>query len=128
MLFRSELVYQMGADLARQCRRLGVHVNFAPTVDVNNNPNNPVVSTPNFLLPGIIANGIQTQMFTALRTSFITQYVVSRTANSGGNDQYFLTNANSTKDEQKRLKKLAALMKGYEAHAKKHGVNLYIPH
>ena len=65
-------------------------------LDVNDNPNNPVVSTPNFLLPGIIANGIQTQMFTALRASFITQYAVSRTANSGGNDQYFFTNANST--------------------------------
>ncbi|MDB5268735.1 MAG: hypothetical protein JWP58_1775 [Hymenobacter sp.] len=65
-------------------------------LDVNNNPNNPVVSTPNFLLPGIIANGIQTQMFTALRTPYITQYVVSRTANSGGNDQYFFTNAQST--------------------------------
>ena len=65
-------------------------------LDVNNNPNNPVVSTPNFLLPGIISNGIQVQMFTALRTPFITQYAVSRTANSGGNDQYFLTNANST--------------------------------
>ena len=65
-------------------------------LDVNDNPNNPVVSTPNFLLPGIIANGIQTQMFTALRTPYITQYVVSRTANSGGNDQYYFTNAQST--------------------------------
>lgn len=65
-------------------------------LDVNNNPNNPVASTPNFLLPGIISNGIQTQMFTALRTPYITQYVVSRTANSGGNDQYFFTNAQST--------------------------------
>ncbi|HEX8326529.1 MAG TPA: SusD/RagB family nutrient-binding outer membrane lipoprotein [Hymenobacter sp.] len=65
-------------------------------LDVNDNPNNPVVTTPNFLLPNIIANGIQTQMFTALRTPFITQYVVSRTANSGGNDQYFFTNAQST--------------------------------
>ena len=65
-------------------------------LDVNNNPNNPVVSTPNFLLPGIIANGIQTQMFTSLRTPYITQYVVSRTTNSGGNDQYFFTNAQST--------------------------------
>ncbi|WP_210518504.1 SusD/RagB family nutrient-binding outer membrane lipoprotein [Hymenobacter terricola] len=65
-------------------------------LDVNNNPNNPVVSTPNFLLPGIISNGIQTQMFTALRTPYITQYVVSRTANSGGNDQYYFTNAQST--------------------------------
>jgi len=65
-------------------------------LDVNDNPNNPVVSTPNFLLPGIIANGIQTQMFSALRTAYITQYVVSRTTNSGGIDQYFLTNAQST--------------------------------
>jgi hypothetical protein len=65
-------------------------------LDVNTNPNNPVVSTPNFLLPNVIANGIQTQMFTALRTPYITQYIVSRTANSGGNDQYYFTNAQST--------------------------------
>ena len=65
-------------------------------LDVNSNPNNPVVSTPNFLLPNVISNGIQTQMFTALRTPYITQYIVSRTANSGGNDQYYFTNAQST--------------------------------
>jgi hypothetical protein len=65
-------------------------------LDVNNNPNNPTTTTPNFLLPNIISNGIQTQMFTALRTPFITQYVVSRTANSGTNDQYIFTNAQST--------------------------------
>jgi len=65
-------------------------------LDVNDNPNNPISSTPNFLLPGIISNGIQTQMFTSLRTPYITQYLVSRTRNSGGNDQYYLTNANST--------------------------------
>ena len=65
-------------------------------LDVNDNPNNPVASTPNFLLPGIIANGIQVQMFTSLRTPFITQYLVSRTVNSGTNDQYYFTNAQST--------------------------------
>ena len=65
-------------------------------LDVNTNPNNPTSSTPNFLLPNIISNGIQTQMFTALRTPYIEQYVVSRTANSGGNDQYLFTNAQST--------------------------------
>ncbi len=43
-----DLLYQMGADLARQCRRLGIHVNFAPTVDVNNNPNNPVINFRSF--------------------------------------------------------------------------------
>lgn len=64
-------------------------------LDVNNNPNNPSTTTPNFLLPNIIANGIQTQMFTALRTPYITQYVVSRTAASGI-DRYYLTTAQST--------------------------------
>jgi hypothetical protein len=64
-------------------------------LDVNNNPNNPVVSTPNFLLPGIISNGIQTQMFTSLRLPYLTQYVASRTANASA-DQFLLTNANST--------------------------------
>ncbi|GAB3990955.1 glycoside hydrolase family 3 N-terminal domain-containing protein [Spirosoma daeguense] len=42
------LLYQMGANLARQARRLGVHVNFAPTVDINNNPNNPVINFRSF--------------------------------------------------------------------------------
>lgn len=42
------LIYQMGASLARQARRLGVHVNFAPSVDVNNNPNNPVINFRSF--------------------------------------------------------------------------------
>ncbi|QJW88642.1 serine hydrolase [Spirosoma taeanense] len=42
------LIYQMGANLARQARRLGVHVNFAPSVDVNNNPNNPVINFRSF--------------------------------------------------------------------------------
>lgn len=42
------LIYQMGANLARQSRRLGIHVNFAPTVDVNNNPNNPVINFRSF--------------------------------------------------------------------------------
>ncbi|WP_461094343.1 glycoside hydrolase family 3 N-terminal domain-containing protein [Spirosoma gilvum] len=42
------LIYRMGANLARQARRLGMHINFAPTVDVNNNPNNPVINFRSF--------------------------------------------------------------------------------
>ena len=37
------LLYDMGHEIARQFRRLGMHVNFAPVVDVNNNPANPVI-------------------------------------------------------------------------------------
>ena len=39
----SGLIYDMGREVARQFRRLGMQVNFAPVVDVNNNPNNPVI-------------------------------------------------------------------------------------
>jgi beta-N-acetylhexosaminidase len=39
----SALIYDMGREVARQFRRLGMQVNFAPVVDVNNNPANPVI-------------------------------------------------------------------------------------
>lgn len=42
------LIYAMGAEIARQCRRLGIHVNFAPVADVNNNPRNPVINYRSF--------------------------------------------------------------------------------
>jgi beta-N-acetylhexosaminidase len=38
-----ELIYEMGAEIARQFKELGMHINFAPVVDVNSNPNNPVI-------------------------------------------------------------------------------------
>ena len=44
----NEAIYEMGAALAEQCRRLGVHVNFAPVIDVNNNPKNPVINSRSF--------------------------------------------------------------------------------
>ncbi|HEX8326465.1 MAG TPA: glycoside hydrolase family 3 N-terminal domain-containing protein [Hymenobacter sp.] len=37
------LLYDMGREVAAQFKRLGMHVNFAPVVDVNNNPANPVI-------------------------------------------------------------------------------------
>lgn len=40
----NDLIYQMGRHVGRQLRRTGVHVNFAPVVDVNNNPENPVIN------------------------------------------------------------------------------------
>ena len=42
------LVYQMGVEIARQCKRLGMQINFAPVVDINNNPLNPVISNRSF--------------------------------------------------------------------------------
>ncbi len=42
------LAYQMGKAIAYQCKRIGVHINFAPVVDVNNNPANPVINSRSF--------------------------------------------------------------------------------
>jgi beta-N-acetylhexosaminidase len=42
------LIYKLGAAIAKECKRLGVHINFAPDVDVNNNPNNPVINERSF--------------------------------------------------------------------------------
>ncbi|MDF9800046.1 beta-N-acetylhexosaminidase [Catalinimonas alkaloidigena] len=42
------MLYQMGKDIARQFKRSGMHVNFAPVVDVNNNPQNPVINFRSF--------------------------------------------------------------------------------
>ena len=44
----NNLIYQMGRDVATQFRRLGVHMNFAPVADINNNPANPVIGTRSF--------------------------------------------------------------------------------
>jgi len=44
----NRLIYDMGVEVARQCKRLGVHVNFAPVVDINNNPDNPVINDRSF--------------------------------------------------------------------------------
>ncbi|MDF1864951.1 MAG: glycoside hydrolase family 3 N-terminal domain-containing protein [Saprospiraceae bacterium] len=44
----NRLIYEMGKAVANDCKRLGIHVNFAPVVDVNNNAKNPVINTRSF--------------------------------------------------------------------------------
>lgn len=41
-------VYQMGREIGRQMKRMGIHVNFAPSVDINNNPRNPIINSRSF--------------------------------------------------------------------------------
>jgi|WetSurSiteA1Bulk_404760.scaffolds.fasta_scaffold02591_1 beta-N-acetylhexosaminidase len=42
------LVFDMGCQIARQLKRIGVHINFAPVIDLNNNPDNPVINSRSF--------------------------------------------------------------------------------
>lgn len=43
-----KLAYEAGRVTGEETRALGVHVNFAPVVDVNNNPRNPVINTRSY--------------------------------------------------------------------------------
>src|SRR5712671_3733001 len=40
--------YTIGRVAAREGRAVGIHVNFAPDADVNNNPLNPIINTRSF--------------------------------------------------------------------------------
>jgi beta-glucosidase-like glycosyl hydrolase/CubicO group peptidase (beta-lactamase class C family) len=42
------LIYEMGRAVGEQCKRIGVQVNFAPVVDINNDPDNPVIGFRSF--------------------------------------------------------------------------------
>lgn len=42
------LLMEFGREAGRQCKAAGVHINFAPVVDVNNNPENPVINDRSF--------------------------------------------------------------------------------
>ncbi|WP_304466558.1 glycoside hydrolase family 3 N-terminal domain-containing protein, partial [uncultured Muribaculum sp.] len=42
------LLYDYGREVARQCKLMGITVNFAPVLDVNSNPDNPVIGYRSF--------------------------------------------------------------------------------
>lgn len=44
----NDVVFRFGQQVAAECKRMGIHINFAPVVDVNNNPANPVIGDRSF--------------------------------------------------------------------------------
>lgn len=54
-----DILYRFGQEMARQCKLLGIQVNFAPVADVDNNPANPVINIRSFgSLPQQVANKV----------------------------------------------------------------------
>lgn len=43
-----ELIYKMGLEVAKDFKRVGMHMNLAPDVDINNNAKNPVINFRSF--------------------------------------------------------------------------------
>ena len=44
----AKLIYEFGKAVGEQCKRIGIHVNYAPDIDINNNPENPVINDRSF--------------------------------------------------------------------------------
>lgn len=44
----NDLIYDLGYRIGKQCQQIGVHMNFAPVVDINSNRNNPVINFRSF--------------------------------------------------------------------------------
>jgi beta-N-acetylhexosaminidase len=44
----TELAYEMAKVVAREAKAVGIHQNYAPTVDLNINPANPIINTRSF--------------------------------------------------------------------------------
>ena len=42
------LIYEMGLAVAEQCKMVNIHINYAPVVDINVNPKNPVIHARSF--------------------------------------------------------------------------------
>ncbi len=65
----STYVFQMGRDLAKQMKMMGIQMNFAPVADVSTNPQNPVINFRSFGEDKInvsqkawyLANGMQSE-------------------------------------------------------------------
>jgi len=47
-LSSDSLVYRMGYLMGKECRLLKMQVNYAPDIDINNNPSNPAINTRSF--------------------------------------------------------------------------------
>lgn len=44
----NNLIMQIGQQIGKHCKRLGIHVNFAPVVDINTNPKNPIIGVRSY--------------------------------------------------------------------------------
>ena len=44
----NKLIEQFGEQLGKHCKRIGININFAPVVDINTNPKNPVIGNRSF--------------------------------------------------------------------------------
>lgn len=54
------LIKEMSAKIAEDCKRMGINWNFAPVVDVNTNPENPIIGNRSFgsEVPNVVSSAL----------------------------------------------------------------------
>jgi beta-glucosidase-like glycosyl hydrolase/CubicO group peptidase (beta-lactamase class C family) len=65
------MVYEVGKAIGEQCKREGINVNYAPVVDINNNPNNPVINFRSFGEDKYKVALFGTQMMRGIQESYV---------------------------------------------------------
>ncbi|VAW24016.1 beta-glycosyl hydrolase / Uncharacterized esterase [hydrothermal vent metagenome] len=101
------VLYEMGRDIGKQFKEIGIHINFAPVADVNTNPDNPVINVRSLgeekknvaLKAWQIAKGLQDEGITAVAKHFPGH------GDTGNDSHYSLPVLNHTK---KRLDSIEA--------------------
>ena len=56
----NSFIYEMTSKIAEDCKRMGIYWDFAPVVDVNTNPANPIIGNRSFGsdINNVIAKGL----------------------------------------------------------------------
>lgn len=44
----NDIIYKVGKQIGEHTKRIGMHINFSPVVDINTNPNNPIIGNRSF--------------------------------------------------------------------------------
>lgn len=88
----NKFLEDFGAQLGKQCKRLGIHINFAPVVDININPENPIIGNRSF---GENRENV-TQKALAFVKGMQSQYVLS-------NAKHFPGHGDTASDSHKSL-------------------------
>lgn len=86
------LVKKTGAAIANHCKRLGVHINFAPVLDINTNPINPIIGNRSF--------GEQKELVANHATAFMQGMHQQNVLSSG---KHFPGHGDTSKDSHKTL-------------------------
>ncbi len=62
-----KLAYQMGLLIAKECRAIGIHQNYAPVLDVNNNSKNPIINVRSFGEDPLLVSQMGTAMIKGIQ-------------------------------------------------------------